>query len=107
MKDDPGLYAVFTEQGSSASHMTATKVLDDLSRLPGCAGQASDAVSAYTRVKTEEAPKLVNKGGNDAADTLASAAAAHQDAPQALTEAAIGRQRTAMVTHSFASELLF
>ena len=33
--------------------------------------------------------------------------AAHHAAPQALTEAAIGRQRTAMVTHSFASELFF
>ena len=39
----------------------------------------------------------LNKGGNDAADALASAAA-----PQALTEAAIGRQHTAMVTHSSA-----
>ena len=33
--------------------------------------------------------------------------AAHHAAPQALTEAAIGRQRTATDTHSFASELLF
>ena len=49
----------------------------------------------------------LNKGGNDAADALASAAGAHHAAPQALTEAAIGRQRTAMVMHSFASELLF
>ena len=49
----------------------------------------------------------LNNGGNDAADALASAAAAHHAAPQALTEAAIGRQRTAMVTHSFAAELLF
>ena len=28
VKDDPGSYAVFTEQGSSASHMTAAKVMD-------------------------------------------------------------------------------
>ena len=26
MKDDPGNYGVFTEQGASASHMTAAKV---------------------------------------------------------------------------------
>ena len=49
VKDDSGSYAVFTEQGSSASHMTAAKVMDIISRLPGCAGQAADAVSAKTR----------------------------------------------------------
>ena len=54
-----GSYAVFTEQGSSASQMTAAKVMDIVSRLPGCAGQAADAVSAYTQVKMEDAPKLL------------------------------------------------
>ena len=38
---------------------TAAKVLDIISRLPGCAGQAADAVSAYTPVKMEDAPKLL------------------------------------------------
>ena len=33
MKDDSGSYAVFTEQGSSASRMTAAKVMDIISRL--------------------------------------------------------------------------
>ena len=41
VKDDSGSYAVFTEQGSSASQMTAAKVMDIFSRLPGCAGQAA------------------------------------------------------------------
>ena len=36
--------------------MTAAKVMDIISRLPGCAGQAADAVSAYTQVKMEGAP---------------------------------------------------
>ena len=58
VKDDSGSYAVFTEQGSSASQMTAVKVMDIISRLPGCAGQAADAVSTYTQVKMEDAPKL-------------------------------------------------
>ena len=58
MKDDSGSYAVFTEQGSSASQMTAAKVMDVISRLPGCAGQAADAASAYTQVKMEDGPKL-------------------------------------------------
>ena len=59
VKDDCGSHAVFTEQGSSASQMTAAKVMDIISRLPGCAGQAADAVSAYTQVKMEDAPKLL------------------------------------------------
>ena len=58
VKDDSGSHAVFTEQGSSASQMTAAKVMDIISRLPGCSGQAADAVSAYTKVKMEDAPKL-------------------------------------------------
>ena len=58
VKDDSGSYAVFTEQGSSASQMIAAKVMDILSRLPRCDGQAADAVSAYTKVKMEDAPKL-------------------------------------------------
>ena len=58
VKDDSGSYAVFTEQGSSASQMTAAKVMDSISRLLGCAGQAADAVSAYTQGKMEDAHKL-------------------------------------------------
>ena len=54
VKDDSGSYAVFTEQGSSASQMTAAKVMDIISRLPGCAGQAPHAVSAYIQVKIED-----------------------------------------------------
>ena len=50
VKDDSGSYAVFTEQGSSASQMTAAKIMDIISRLPGCAD---------TQVKTEDAPKLL------------------------------------------------
>ena len=59
VKDDSGSFAAFTEQGSSASQMTAAKIMDIISRLPGCAGQAADAVSAYTQVKIEDAHKLV------------------------------------------------
>ena len=33
--------------------------MDIISRLPGCDGQAADAVSAYTQVKMEEAAKLL------------------------------------------------
>ena len=33
--------------------------MDIISRLPGCAGQGADAVSAKTQVKMEDAPKLL------------------------------------------------
>ena len=59
VKDDSGSYEVFTEQGSSASKMTAVKIMDIISRLPGCDGQAADAVSASTQVKMEDAHKLL------------------------------------------------
>ena len=59
VKDDSESYSVFTEQGSSASQMTAAKIMDIISRLPGCDGQAADAVSAYTQVKMEYAHKLL------------------------------------------------
>ena len=59
VKDDSGSYAVFTEQGSSASQMTAAKIMDIISRLPGCAGQAADAVSVNIQVKMEDAPQLL------------------------------------------------
>ena len=61
VKDDSGSYAVFTEQGSSASQITAARVMDIISRLPGCAGQGADAVSAYTQVKMEDAHDVIEK----------------------------------------------
>ena len=65
MKDDSGNYTVFTEKGASATHMTAAKNLDVISRLPGCAGQASDAVSAYTHVKMKDAPEVLHLSEED------------------------------------------
>ena len=59
VKDDSGSYAVCTERGSSASQMTAAKVMDIISRLPDCDGQAADAISAFTHVKMEDAQKLL------------------------------------------------
>ena len=52
--DDSGSFAVFTELTNEAA-----KVMDFISRLPGCAGQAADAVSACTQVNMEDAPKLM------------------------------------------------
>ena len=41
--------------------MAAAKVIDIISRLPGCTGQAAEAVSAYTQVKMEDAPTLLKR----------------------------------------------
>ena len=56
IKDDSGSYAVFTEQGSSASQMTAA-IHGYHIQTARCAGQAADAVSAKTQVIMEDAPK--------------------------------------------------
>jgi hypothetical protein len=53
VKDETGQFAVFTEQGASASHMAAAKFMDAISRMPGNSGEDSDAVGAYT-----QAPRL-------------------------------------------------
>ena len=59
VKDDSGSFAVFSERGSSASQMTAAKVLDVIARQPGCSAQAADVISAYTQVKMEDVPSLM------------------------------------------------
>ena len=59
VKDDSVSHVVFTEQGLSASQMTAAKIMDIISRLPGCDGQAADAECACTHVKVEDAHKLL------------------------------------------------
>ena len=69
VKDDSGAYAVFTEQKSSASQMTAAKVMDIISRLPGCSSQAADAVSAFPQVKMEDAPTSLKIPKSEGPDT--------------------------------------
>ena len=49
VKDDSGACAVLTEQGSSASRMTAATDMDVVARLPVCDGQAADATSAHAQ----------------------------------------------------------
>ena len=39
--------------------MTTAKIMDSISRLRGCDGQAADAVSAHTQVKRDDAHKLL------------------------------------------------
>ena len=42
--------------------------MDIISRPPGCAGQAADAVSAYTQVSMEDAPKLLKIPKSECSD---------------------------------------
>ena len=72
-----GSYAGFTEQGSSASQMTEARVMDIISRLQGCAGQAADAVSVYTQVKMEDAPKLLKIPKSECSNVLDSSTTTH------------------------------
>ena len=51
VKDETGFYAVFSEQGTSASHLAAAKFLDAIARMPGNNGEDSDAVGAYTQAE--------------------------------------------------------
>ena len=49
VRDESGCFAVFSEQGTSASHLSAAKFLDAIARMLGNDGQDSDAVGAYTQ----------------------------------------------------------
>ena len=65
VKNDSGKYVVFTEHGASATHMTVAKVLDVLSRLPGCCGQGSNAVTANSQVEMKDPPELIHLSKED------------------------------------------
>ena len=51
VKDEQGAFAVFSEQGISASHLSAGRFIDAIAHLPGNDGATSDAVGAYTQVE--------------------------------------------------------
>ena len=70
VKDDSVSYAVFTEQGSSVSQMTAKKIMDLIAKLPDCEGQAPDAVSAFSQVQMEDTPKLLKIPKSECPDIL-------------------------------------
>ena len=72
-KDDAGSFAVFTQQGASASQMSTAEILNTISRLPRCTGRAGDAVSACTQEKLEDAPqqlRLTKKQKSSGVDTV-------------------------------------
>ena len=63
-RDESGYFAVFSEQGTSASHMAGAKLLDALARMPNMEGQDSDAVAAYTQVPLGDAEFLLDGTGD-------------------------------------------
>ena len=65
VKNDSGKDVVFTEHGASATHVTVAKVLDVLSRLPGCSGQGSNAVTANSQVEMKDPPELIHHSKED------------------------------------------
>ena len=54
LKDEFGFAAVFSEQGSSSSHMCAANFLDAIARMPGNDGNDADARAAYTQAELQE-----------------------------------------------------
>ena len=65
VKDDSGSCAAFTEQGSSASQMTAAKSHGYCFKVTRIAqGQAGDALSAYTQVRMEDGHEIIEKFPN-------------------------------------------
>ena len=68
-KDEDGFFAVFSEQGASASHIAAAKFLDAIARCPGCDGEDSDAIGAYTQVVLKEAHIILGGAENNYIET--------------------------------------
>ena len=59
--NEEGFRAVFSEQGTSATHQAAAKCMDAIGRAPGNDCQDADATSAYTQVILAELQKIVGE----------------------------------------------
>ena len=51
--DQSGFAALFSEQGSSSSHLTAANLLDAIGHMPGMCVENADATGAYTQSPME------------------------------------------------------
>ena len=56
--DEDGDLAVFSTQGTGASHLSAAKFVDAIARLPGNDGGDADASGAYTQISLKEIGRL-------------------------------------------------
>ena len=50
VKDENGQFAVFSEQGTNASHLMAARMVDAVEHMPGMGGEDSDATGAYAQI---------------------------------------------------------
>ena len=57
-----GYKSVCSEQGTSSTHMVATKFLNTIARFPGNDGEDSDARQAYTQILLKETARLLCMG---------------------------------------------
>ncbi len=53
---------LYSEQGTSASQMAATKFLDAIAHMPDCDGEDADAIGAYKQVRLADAARLFGMG---------------------------------------------
>ena len=51
IKDEEGIHQLFPDQGSGASVMAASRIMDAIELSPGCAGGQSDAPQAYCQAE--------------------------------------------------------
>ena len=51
VKDEDGVYAVFSEQGAAASKVEAARFVDASARMPGCSGFNVDPIKAFNQIK--------------------------------------------------------
>ena len=63
VKDDSGSYAVFTEQGSSASQMTAAKVMVKMEDAPKITENSQIGMSRYLDSSTTQMDKIIVQYG--------------------------------------------
>ena len=68
-------------EGRKVHFATAAQVMVVKSRLPGCAGQAADEVSAYTQIKVEGAPSLLKIPKSDKLDSQGTLAQDQNEIP--------------------------
>ena len=54
VKDEDGVYAVFSEQGAAASNFEAARFVDALARMPNCGGFNVDAIKAFNQIKLHD-----------------------------------------------------
>ena len=59
VRNETGFYAMFSEQGTSASHLAASKFLDAIARRSGNDGEDSGGVGAYTQIVISDVDETV------------------------------------------------